>query len=54
MKKKMLKKSEVLREGYVKGLKEAQRIINEALGTKGETEDYVFYVLDINGEYTFV
>lgn len=29
--KKMLKKSEVLREGYVKGLKEAHRIINEML-----------------------
>lgn len=31
MKKKMLKKSEVLREGYVQGLKEAQRVINEFL-----------------------
>lgn len=31
MKKKMLKKSEVLREGYVQGLKEAKRIINEFL-----------------------
>lgn len=29
MKKKMLKKSEVLREGYIKGLKKAQSIINE-------------------------
>lgn len=27
--KKMLKKSDVLREGYVKGLKEAKRIIEE-------------------------
>lgn len=30
MKKRNLKKSEVLREGYIKGLKKAQRIINEA------------------------
>lgn len=33
--KKMLKKSEVLREGYIKGLKEAQRIINEMLESQG-------------------
>lgn len=33
--KKMLKKSEVLKEGYVKGLKEAQRII-EAMVQKYE------------------
>lgn len=31
MKKQLLKKSDVLREGYVKGLKEAQRIINEQI-----------------------
>lgn len=30
----MLKKSDVLREGYVKGLKEAQRIINEMVSTE--------------------
>lgn len=35
--KKMLKKSEVLREGYVKGLKHAQRIIKEALGEVDES-----------------
>lgn len=29
--KKMLKKSDVLREGYLKGLKEARRIINEMI-----------------------
>lgn len=32
--KKMVKKSEMLREGYVKGLREAQRIINEMLITE--------------------
>lgn len=31
MRKRILKKSEVLREGYMKGLKKAQRIINEML-----------------------
>lgn len=31
MKKRMLKKSDVLREGYVKGLKKAQSIINERI-----------------------
>lgn len=31
MRKRILKKSEVLREGYIKGLKKAQRIINEML-----------------------
>lgn len=31
MKKKLQKKSEVLREGYVKGLRKAQRTINEML-----------------------
>lgn len=33
--KKVLKKSEVLREGYIKGLKHAQRIINEMLESQG-------------------
>lgn len=32
MKKRILKKSDVLREGYIKGLQEAQRIIKEAIG----------------------
>lgn len=36
MKRRIIKKSEVLREGYVKGLKKAQSIINEMLG---EVED---------------
>lgn len=31
MRKRILKKSEVLREGYVKGLKKAQAVINEML-----------------------
>lgn len=35
--KKMLKKSDVLREGYVKGLKEAQRIIS---GMLKESDDF--------------
>lgn len=32
MKARVLKKSDVLREGYIKGLKEAQRIISETIG----------------------
>lgn len=31
MRRRLLKKSEVLREGYIKGLRQAQKIINEAL-----------------------
>lgn len=31
MKRRFLKKSQVLREGYIKGLRQAQRIINEML-----------------------
>lgn len=31
MKRRIIKKSEVLREGYIKGLKKAQKIINEML-----------------------
>lgn len=33
MKKQILKKSDVLREGYIKGLKEAQRVISEQLNS---------------------
>lgn len=36
--KKMLKKSEVLREGYVKGLKHAQSIINEMIQESADVE----------------
>lgn len=43
--KKMLKKSEVLREGYIKGLKEAQRVINEQLFGYGLVKDGT-YTLD--------
>lgn len=50
MRKRILKKSEVLREGYIKGLKHAQRIINEMLD-----KDYIsqFLVADIT-ETVFV
>lgn len=50
MKKRVLKKSDILREGYVNGLKEAQRIINEQLkfnvneeqqGLNRESEDKI-------------
>lgn len=40
MKKRLQKKSEVLREGYVKGLKKAQQIINKMLN------EGVYYVHD--------
>lgn len=36
--KKMMKKSDVLREGYLQGLKQAQRIINETLFGYGRVE----------------
>lgn len=36
MRKRFLKKSEVLREGYVKGLKKARQIINEMLDETDE------------------
>lgn len=39
MKRRIIKKSEILREGYVKGLKKAQRIINEMLGDMVNDED---------------
>lgn len=39
MRKRIQKKSEVLREGYVKGLRQAQRIINEMLGDEEEMLD---------------
>lgn len=39
MKKRLQKKSEVLREGYVKGLRKAQSIINEMLEEMEELED---------------
>lgn len=40
MKKRILKKSEVIREGYIKGLRKAQRIINEMLvQTQGFEDD---------------
>lgn len=37
MKRTFLKKSQVLREGYIKGLRQAQRIINEMLEGEDET-----------------
>lgn len=40
MKKQMLKKSEVLREGYIKGLKKAQRIITEMMENETESETF--------------
>lgn len=42
MKKKMLKKSDVLREGYVKGLKKAQKLIKESLDSNPfeDTEEW--------------
>lgn len=43
--KKVLKKSEVLREGYIKGLKKAQRVINEML--ESSTDPSVVYPRDI-------
>lgn len=42
--KKMLKKSDVLREGYLKGLKEARRVINEMIDESPITiDDLVVY-----------
>lgn len=47
MKKKMLKKSEVLREGYVRGLKEAHSIITKMLKESYELPDsYVVLAFD--------
>lgn len=39
MKKRFLKKSEVLREGYLKGLMHAKRVINEMLDMREEGDD---------------
>lgn len=39
----MLKKSDVLREGYVKGLKKAQRIIESVIAGKREIEEHVIW-----------
>lgn len=39
MKKRIQKKSEVLREGYVKGLKKAQKIIREMLESVDDDEE---------------
>lgn len=38
MRKRILKKSDVLHEGYVQGLRKAQRIINEQI-TENQTDD---------------
>lgn len=47
MKKRTLKKSDVLREGYIKGLKKAQRVINEILKESRDLpESYVVVAYD--------
>lgn len=43
MKKRLLKKSEVLREGYIKGLKKAHKIISEMYDENGITEEWEIY-----------
>lgn len=45
-----MKKSEVLKEGYIKGLKKAQKIINEMLS---ENDDDEFELLDEDGRYSY-
>lgn len=47
MKKRILKKSDLLREGYVKGLKKAQRIIKEMLE---QSEDNLPSTVTVSGE----
>lgn len=43
MKKRILKKSEVLKEGYIKGLKKAQRIIESAIAGQEDTEEHLLW-----------
>lgn len=50
MKRRIMKKSEVLKEGYIKGLKKAQKIINEMLS---ENDDDEFELLDEDGRYSY-
>lgn len=49
MKRRIMKKSEVLKEGYINGLKKAQKIINEMLS---ENDDE-FELLDEDGRYSY-
>lgn len=49
MKERLLKKSDVLREGYVKGLKEAQRIINEMIAESVDNEEANILLWDAAG-----
>lgn len=50
MKRRIMKKSEVLKEGYINGLKKAQKIINEMLS---ENDDDEFELLDEDGRYSY-
>lgn len=52
MKKRILKKSDVLREGYVKGLKEAQRVINESLFGYARVEDGTYTMNEMGAKIT--
>lgn len=52
MKKRIMKKSEVLREGYIKGLKEAQKVINETLFGYGLVEDGRYTINEMGARIT--